>query len=165
MRTFILLAFLCSASFGAPLTFKTEIVTKDKPVLIVTLSNGRKIEAKKAIFQAEASKLSIKNNVLIIYYEGGARSKWTDVLKLRPDSSSKDMVLIGRTYEIEDTGGEYPKERLDANYVIGKVDRVVGKKKRSCSFKSKQILLSTFDFPNQKDDYLEELEKACLVKN
>ena len=166
MKSFMLFAFLCSASFGEPL-FKAETINpdgSDRPVLVVTLANGQKILSKKSIYQAEATKLSIKNNILIMSYEGGARSKWTDVLKWRLNSKKKDFVLIGRTYDIEDTGGNYPSERFDANYVIGNLDRTVGKKKKSCSFKSKKTYLTTYDFPDDKDDSLKELEKACSMK-
>ena len=143
--------------------------SKIPPNLIITLKNKKgtiqKIQSPKAVWQAPASKLSIIKGILHIYYEGGGRSKWTDIYKWRLDSSKKDFVLIGRTYEIEDTIGDYPKERVDANYSTGKIQRTIGKKKKSCFFgSSKKIHLTTFDFVWGSIEGLDQINKACPIK-
>ena len=141
---------------------------RDQINLIITLKNKngsvKKLEAPKALYYGPDIGLTINKGVLIISYQGGARSKWIDVFKWRLDPKGNDFVLTGRTFEAEDTIGNLPKEKVDANYLIGKADRVIGKKKKSCSFKSKKIYLISYDFTQQKDDQLEELMKACPIK-
>lgn len=184
---------LCVASFGAGLVRgdlngdgvldQAEIVwtegNKNPPDLIITLKKkdgtDQKIKSPKAIclgcggpkaiMDYPLGELSIIKGILVITYEGGARSVWKDVFRWRLDSSKKNLVLIGRTYEIEDNFGEYAKEKVDANYSTGKIDRTIGKKKKSCSFdSSKKIYLSKYDFAEDRTDDLEKLEKACLMK-
>ena len=136
----------------------------DGTVITVTFTK-KVIRAKKAIFDGYPTYLSIKKNVLFITYEGGARDKWTEVFKWRLDASKRDFVLIGSTYEVEDTVGKDPKETVDINYVTGRVNRVIGKTKRYCSFKAKKVYLTKFNLVDQKDDLLAEAHNACFIKD
>lgn len=184
---------LCAGSLGASpilgdlngdgVLDQAEIVwtegTKILPSLIITLKSkdgpDQKIKSPKAICLGcggpkaimgyPLGELSIIKGILVITYEGGARSVWKDVFRWRLDSSKKDLVLIGRTYEIEDNFGEYAKEKVDANYSTGKIHRTIGKKKKSCSFDaSKKIYLINYDFAEDRTEELTQLEKACPVK-
>jgi hypothetical protein len=146
---------------------RAEIIWKGQgslPVLVVTLKNvdgsvASKIESAgaiclgcggpKAVIGEPLGELSIQKGILWISYKGGSRGSWSDTYKWRFDKKKNDFRLIGRTLLDEDVLREFPTERSDINFSIGKQESFLGKKRKVCSVKSAPIYLTTFVFEDR----------------
>ncbi len=100
--------------------------------------------------QGPVGNIQINNGILFLNFQGGSRDYWSDTFKWRFDKKLNDFVLIGETFTSEDTVGTDPKTRIDANFLTGKMESSIGKKKQNCAFKPKEIRLSLFDYEEYK---------------
>ncbi len=100
--------------------------------------------------------------ILTISYFGGSRTIFDVTTKWRYDKGYNRITLIGETRIITDTMGEYDTETFDINYATMKMEKRVGKQKKSCAVPKEMANqeISGFDYIG-RDDAIEKLEKAC----
>jgi hypothetical protein len=100
--------------------------------------------------------------LLVITYQGGSREAWTDVMKWRWDSQSRQFLLVGETNTVVDTlAEEQDPETLDINYSTLKAEEIVGKKKKTCKVPAKYKGQSLAAFDYEESEAAEAIRESC----